>query len=115
MQNDTMIPQTLKSQIQNAQNLLAKSEQANAEGNTALAEIRAREGLRVIHELTTRNPELGALLSAGHMGYKGFEITTTERSYEQKLVPREFMGISMGTEVIPINKYVTTTKRYRLF
>lgn len=109
MNEITSVPNSLRQQINNAQNLLAQSEKAQCQGNTELAVVRAREGLKVLRQISRQNPELGALLVAAEHGYTGIELTQVERIDSYEVLERKFLGISMGSEVVP----TTTIKEIR--
>lgn len=107
------VPNSLRTQIANAQNLLAQSEQAQKQGNTDLAMRRAQEGMKAIRQIARNNPELGALLVAAEYGYTGIEYSQTERIDSYEVLDRKFFGITVGSEVVPTTtvKHMTRTVR----
>ncbi|MGI8923924.1 MAG: hypothetical protein ACR2HJ_07795 [Fimbriimonadales bacterium] len=96
------LPNSLHQQIQRAQNLLDQSEEAVSGGDLALAQEKAREGMRVLQIVAQTDPEIGALVFAGMMGYGGYEVEIVERVDDHQLVERKFFGLSMGHEVVNV-------------
>ncbi len=110
MNEITSVPNSLKQQMERAQNLLAQSERAQSQGNSELAVVRAREGMKVLRQISRNNPELGALLVAAEHGYTGIEYTEMERIQSYEIIKKEFMGMSFGSEIVPTTS-ITERKR----
>jgi hypothetical protein len=108
------IPKSLREQISEAQTLLAQSKNAGEDGNTDLAVIRARAGLEIIQTIAQKNPELGALLACDRLGYRGIEVTTYEEDLSYQVIEQKFLGLSVGTQVVPVRSTRRTCRQVRL-
>lgn len=109
------VPNSLKSQLDRAQNLLAQSDRAESRGDNSLAVIRAREGMRVLRALAASSPQCAALLIAAEHGYRGYEIEKIERIDRHQVVERKFCGVVFGSEVVSVPTITHTIYRTRLF
>lgn len=94
------VPNSMKEKIEQAQRLLDQSERAETRGDHSLAVVKAREGMRVLRELSRTSPNHAALIMAAEMGHRGFEFETVERLDVYKVVERKFMGIVVGTDIV---------------
>lgn len=108
------IPSSLRDKIENAQKLLDQSQQAQNQGNTQLAIVRAQEGMKAIRQVARNNPEFGALLVAGLNGYQGIEVTETEEVHGYEMLDQTFLGISFGKSIVPTHTVKTRTRVLRL-
>jgi len=109
------LPNTLKTQLERAQNLLAQSEHAEDVGNHSLAVVKAREAMQAVSQIAQRAPELALLVLAGDMGYRGYEFETLERTESNQVIERKIFGISMGYDVVPITTVTRRLIRAQLF
>lgn len=109
------LPNSLKLQLERAQNLLSQSEHAENIGDHSLALVKAREGMQAVIAIAQRAPEQALLLLAGEMGYRGYEIETLERIDCHQLVERKFFGLSMGHEVVNVPNVTRRLVRSHLF
>lgn len=103
------LPNSLRNQLERAQNLLSQSEEAQMYGNRSLAASRAMEGIRVLEAIAQRSPEFATLLSAALQGYRGFEFERTEHTDTYQVVERKLFGWSFGYATVHIP---TVTKLY---
>jgi hypothetical protein len=103
------VPNSLRQQLERAQNLLDQSEEAESYGDRSLAVVKAREATRVVERIAQQCPDIGALIVLADMGYRGFEVETMETVDRHQLVQRTFLGIPMGQEVVSVP---TITRRY---
>ncbi len=108
------VPNSLRQQLERAQNLLSQSEEAESNGNQSLAVVKAKEAMQVIQRVAQQSPELAALVILGDMGYRGFEIEMIERVDRHEIVQRTFLGIPMGQEVVNVPTMTRRTIRARL-
>lgn len=115
-QNNTLatVPNSLKAQLDRAQNLLAQSEVAESRGDHSLAVIKAREGMRVLKALAERSPEHATLIIAAEMGYHGYEIETIEEIDKFEIVEQKFLGITVGYDRVRMPTTIRRTTRARL-
>jgi hypothetical protein len=102
------VPNSLKAQLDRAQNLLAQSETAESRGDHTLAVVKAREGMRVLKALAESSPNHAALIIAAEMGFRGYEIETVEHIDKYEIVEQKFLGITIGHDVVHVP---TTTRR----
>lgn len=109
------LPNSLKTQLERAQNLLAQSEHAENVGDHSLAIVKAREGMQAVAQIAQRAPELAMLLLAGEMGYRGYEYETMERTESHQVIERKLFGISMGYDVVPLTTVTRRLIRAHLF
>lgn len=109
------IPNSLKSQLDRAQSLLAQSEAADNRGDHSLAVVKAQEGMRVLQALAQTAPNHAALIIAAEMGYRGYEIQTVEHIDKYQIVEKEFLGIVYGYDRVHMPETVTKTLRAQLF
>lgn len=103
------VPNSLRQQLERAQNLLNESEEAESYGDRSLAVVKAKEAMQVVQRIAQQSPEIGALIILGEMGYRGFEVETMEQVDRHELVERTFLGLRMGQEVVNVP---TITRRY---
>jgi|GEM_PF-6805948 len=108
------VPNSLKSQLDRAQNLLAQSESAESRGDHSLAVIKAQEGMRVLAALAQSSPEHATLIIAAEMGYRGYEIETIEHIDKYEVVEKDFFGIVYGHDVVHTPTTIRKTVRARL-
>jgi len=108
------VPNSLKQQLDRAQNLLAQSDQAERGGDHSLALVKAREGMRVLRALAQYSPDNAALMIAGEMGHRGFEFETIERVDTSVVIYRKFLGMIVGTDVVNLPKTTRRVHRGRL-
>jgi hypothetical protein len=94
------VPNSLKSQLERAQNLLNQSEHAASHGDHSLAMLKARSAMKVLRSLAASSPAHAAILQAAEMGYRGYRIDTYERIDRYQTVDRKFLGITIGTDVV---------------
>lgn len=113
-QSLTTVPNSLKTQLDRAQNLLAQSAQAESRGDNAVAVIKAREGLRVLHALAASSPAHATLVIAAEMGYRGFELETIEQVDQYQVVERKFLGIPVGYDVVNVPTITRRMTRARM-
>lgn len=109
------IPNSLKLQLERAQNLLAQSEHAEDMGNHSLAVVKAREGMQAIAKIAQYAPELGTLLLAGQMGFRGYQYDSEERVESYRVIERKFLGVEMGQRVVPTTTITRRTIRACFF
>lgn len=109
------IPNSLKTQLERAQNLLAQSERAEDYGNHSLAVVKAREGMQVISQIAQHAPELATLLLAGQMGFRGYQYESVERVDSHRVIDRRFLGMDMGQRVVPTTTITRRTIRANFF
>lgn len=107
------LPQSLQTQIQKAQNLLASSDRHEQEGYHSLAVSEARQGMNALVEIAQRSPELAVLVLGAMQGYGGIEFTTTERNTYYEKVEKLVFGIPVGTKYVPMTTTKTTTRTIR--
>ena len=108
------IPGSLQAQLNRAQNLLAQSSQAEARGDNAVAIIKAREGLRVLHALAQHNSEMAAMLIAVEQGHRGFEVETYERIDRYQVIERKFLGMTIATDVVNLPTITRSVRTVRV-
>lgn len=111
----TSVPNSLRDQLERAQNLLSQSDSADANGNHSLAVVKAREGMQVLRAIAQVCPELAALMVGAGMGHWGFEIESTERTDSYQLVERRLFGVPFGHETINTPTMTRRTIRARVF
>ncbi len=108
------VPNSLKEQLDRAQNLLSQSDQAETRGDHSLALVKAREGMRVLRALAQTSPDNAALMIAGEMGHRGFEFETIERIDTSVVIYRKFLGMIVGTDVVNLPRTTRRVHRGRL-
>lgn len=110
----TSVPNSLRDQLERAQNLLSQSEYAESQGDHSVAIVKAREGMQVLRTLAASCPELATMLMAADMGHRGFELEMTERTDSYQLVERKFFGMSFGYDAINTPTMTRRTIRARV-
>lgn len=110
----TSVPNSLRDQLERAQNLLTQSDYAEAHGDHSVAIVKAREGMQVLRTLAASCPELATMLLAADMGHRGFELEMIERIDSYQLVERKLCGISFGHEAINTPTMTRRTIRARV-
>ncbi len=108
------VPNSLRQQLERAQNLLSQSEEAESYGDRSLAVVKAKEAMQVIQRVAQQSPEIAALIILGDMGYRGFEVETVERVDRHQIVQHTFLGVTMGQEVVNVPTITRRTIRARL-
>jgi len=108
-------PKSLQGQIQQAQNLLARSADAEQRGDIPAAVNHAHQGMHALVEIAQRNPEIAAVLLALMHGYHGvvLENLREEDYYEQ--VEKRFMGFVVGTQMVPMKRRVLDRRSIHFF
>lgn len=106
------VPNSLRSQMERAENLLAQSERAASRGDHSLALIKAREGMRVLKVLAQSAPVHAALIIAGEMGHRGIMRETVQRVDQYKCVDKKFLGFTVGHEIVNTPTITTTREIY---
>ena len=114
MEDITSLPNSLREQIASAQNLLAKSQQAEQSGNTELAIIRAEQGMKIIANIACANPEFATVLLAAQSGYSGIQLEETQHVDSYEVIEQTFFGISIGTFIQPTHKVTRTYRNMKL-
>lgn len=114
MEEITSLPNSLREQIASAQNLLAKSQQAEQAGNTELAIIRAEQGMKIIANIACANPEFATVLLAAQGGYSGIQLDDTQHVDSYELIEQKFLGIPIGTYIVPTHKVTRTYRTMKL-
>ncbi|MBS1701419.1 MAG: hypothetical protein JST12_07150 [Armatimonadetes bacterium] len=114
MEEITSLPNSLREQIASAQNLLAKSQQAEQSGNTELALIRAEQGMKIIANIACASPELAAVLLGAQIGHSGIQIEETHHEDSYEVIEQKFWGIHIGTFVYPTHKTIRTFRNVKL-
>lgn len=108
------LPASVQQQIERAEALLNQGEAAEGNDDHSLAVVKARESLRVLASIGMVAPEQATLILAAEMGYRGFEIETLVRNEQQVIVPRHFLGIEVGYDVVTLKNGTHTTVRGRI-
>lgn len=103
------LPNSLRNQLERAQNLLSQSEEAEMYGNRSLAATRVQEAIRVMEAIAQRSPEFATLLNAALLGHRGFEFEMVEHVDSYQVVERKLFGYSFGYETIHTP---SVTRRY---
>lgn len=109
------LPNSLRTQLERANNLLSQSEHAAQNGDTSLALVKAREGLNVLKIIAQNAPNNATLALLAECGYRGFELETTERIDAYQLANRSFLGLFSYQEVVSVPTVTTRTIRGRVF
>jgi hypothetical protein len=105
------VPNSLKVQLDRAQNLLAQSEHAEAGGDHSLAIVKAREAMQAVRSFAQQSPELAVLVLGGEMGFRGYQIETVEQVDRYQVVERKFLGMCLGSEVVNVPTVTRRTVR----
>ena len=114
MEEIASLPNSLREQIASAQNLLAKSQQAEQMGNSELAVIRAEQGMKIIANIASANPEFATVLLAAQSGYSGIQLEETQYVDAYEIIEQKFLGIPIGTHVVPTHKVTRTYRNMKL-
>lgn len=108
------LPASVQQQIERAEAILKQSEVAESNGDHSLAVVKARESLRVLASIGMTSPDHATLIMAAEMGYRGYEIETLVRHDEQVVMPRTFLGINVGYDIVNLKRATHTVVRGKI-
>lgn len=104
------LPTSIRQRLEQAQAMLADNQQNTAQQATAQQLV-----AEAVRTLASSNPELCALLIAGHMGFRGFAGSRTLTKVTTKEIPRKLWGFDFGHDVETTTETQTTSVSFRLF
>lgn len=107
------VPNSLRTQIDKATNLLAQSADAERRGDSEIAIIKARQGLQVVASIAERSPELGAMLLAPQYGYTGFTVEHFEHVDRYEVMDHKVLGLTLSRSIVNVPFTRRTQTNYR--
>lgn len=115
MKEIVSVPQSLRQQLEQVDNLLTKSQNAALRANHNTAEIHIANAMDVLRDIAVKHPEIAAGLLAKTLGASNLEVFTRETKDTCSVVEKKFLGLHMGYEVVPTTTTTSTYKRVRIY